>query len=120
MSRPFHPSGIDAGGHDAGLGVGGHVPRDDEVGRDLHPPGGEQPAALVDHVGLHERIADARALREQERERHRPADEHRVAAVEQRLDHAELVAHLGAAEHRRRTGAPTSSASSLESTSTSR
>ena len=40
------------------------------------------------------------ALREQERERHRAADEHRVAPVEQRVDHAELVAHLGAAEHR--------------------
>ena len=36
----------------------------------------------------------------EERERHRAADEDRVAAVEQRVDHAELVAHLGAAEHR--------------------
>ena len=39
------------------------------------------------------------ALREQERERHRAADRAPVAPVEQRVDHAELVAHLGAAEH---------------------
>ena len=55
--------------------------------------------ALVDHLGLHQRIADVDALREQERERHRSADQHLVAPVEQRIDHAELVAHLGAAEH---------------------
>ena len=36
----------------------------------------------------------------EERERHRAADEHGVAAVEQRVDHAELVADLRAAEHR--------------------
>ena len=73
---------------------------DHDVGRDLHPAGGEQARALVDHVGLHERVADGEPSREEERERHRAADEHRVAAVEQRVDHAELVADLGAAEHR--------------------
>ena len=48
--------------HGAGLGVGRHVLRDHEVGRDLDPAGVEQPRALVDHVGLHQRVADARAL----------------------------------------------------------
>ena len=38
------------------------------------------------------------ALREQEGEHHRPADQDRVAAPEERVDDAELVAHLRAAE----------------------
>ena len=55
---------------------------------------------VVDHVGLDERVADLAAPRDLERERHRAADQDRVAPVEERLDHAELVADLGAAEHR--------------------
>src|SRR5262249_1671946 len=47
---------------------------------------------------LHQRIADPRALREQEGEGHGPADEDAVAAVEQCVDHAELVADLRATE----------------------
>ena len=61
--------------------------------------GREQLAAVLDLIGLDERVADVRALRDEERERHRAADEELVAAFEQRVDHAELVAHLHAAEH---------------------
>ena len=75
--------------------------------------------AVLDPVRLHERVADAVALRGEEREGHGAADEDRVAPLEQRADHTELVAHLGAAEHGRRTGASGAS-SSAESTSTSR
>ena len=53
----------------------------------------------VDPVGLEQRVADRVALRGEERERHRAADEDRLALVEQRADDAELVADLGAAEH---------------------
>ena len=43
---------------------------------------------------------DPLALRGEEREAHRPADQHAVAALEQAPDQRQLVAHLAAAEHR--------------------
>ena len=39
------------------------------------------------------------ALRAQEREAHRAADQQRVGELEEALDHADLVGHLRAAEH---------------------
>ena len=51
-------------------------------------------------VGLHERRAHLDALRGQEREGHRAADQQRVHAVEQRVHHAQLVGDLRAAQDR--------------------
>ena len=119
MSRPFQPSGIDVARHVPRRGVGGHLLRDDDVGRDADAAGREQLRQCSTWSVLDERVADRVALRDEERERHRAADEQRVAAFEQRVDHAELVAHLHAAEHRRRTAARARRAAG-SSTSTSR
>jgi hypothetical protein len=40
------------------------------------------------------------ALRLEEREAHRAADQDRVGALEERLEHADLVRHLGPADDR--------------------
>ena len=107
-----------------GLGVGRPIScGDHDVGRDLRPrPVVEQAAARRRPVGL-ARASRRRAwpCASEERERHRAADEDRVAPVEQRVDDAELVAHLGAAEHgderalRRRRAAPSSTSTSRAS-----
>ena len=60
---------------------------------------GQQPPTCVDLIRLPQRVADRMALRGEEREAHRSADDELVDDFEQRLDHAELVADLGAAEH---------------------
>jgi hypothetical protein len=81
------------------LRVGGDLARDDDVGGNADAPTRQQLFAMSDAVFLDERVTDTEALRAQERERHRTADQQRVDAAEQRVDHAELVAHLDAAEH---------------------
>src|SRR5262245_44269201 len=60
---------------------------------------GQQPAAGLHLVLLAQRVADRLALRGQEGEAHATADDQRVHDSEERLDHAELVAHLRPAEH---------------------
>ena len=92
----------DATGADdaARLRVSRHLLGDHDVDRHAaRVPVSSSRRQSLDAVGLHERVADAVALRGEERERHRAADEDRVAPFEQRVDHAELVAHLRAAEH---------------------
>ena len=59
----------------------------------------EQPPAGVDLVALQQRVADAVALRGEEREAHAAADQQRVHLRQQRVDHGELVGDLGPAEH---------------------
>ena len=59
----------------------------------------ERAARTCRPVGLEQRVADRLALRGEEREAHRAADHDRVDDAEQRLDDAELVGDLGAAEH---------------------
>ena len=101
MSRPFQPSGIAPAAHDARLGVGGDRPARSRRRSGSAPARSRAGGGTRRPCRARTSESPTRdALREQERERHRPADEHRVAAVEQRVDHAELVAHLGAAEHR--------------------
>ena len=77
MSRPFQPSGIASTPHVRAASASAViVRRDDDVGRDRAIAGPcEQLAAVVDLVGLDERVADVCALRGEERERHRAADE---------------------------------------------
>ena len=86
---------------------------------DRSPPRVEQRAAGLDLVGLEQRAPIVVALGGEEREAHAAADDQRVGDLEQGLDHAELVAHLGAAEdgHER---ARCGSVRSGSSTSTSR
>ncbi len=55
--------------------------------------------ALVDLIALTQRVADGMTLRREEREAHASTDHERIDGVEQRVDHAELVGHLRAAEH---------------------
>ena len=59
----------------------------------------EHRAHLVHHVGFHLGVAHLVALGGQQGEAHRPADEHGVDLGQQGPDHAELVGHLGPAEH---------------------
>ena len=59
---------------------------------------GDEALHGLDLVGLEQRRADALAERGEEREAHAAADEEAVDRAEQVLDHAELVAHLGAAQ----------------------
>ena len=59
----------------------------------------EQPLAGVHLVGLEQRVADRVALGGEEREAHAAADDERVHHAEQGVDHADLVADLGPAEH---------------------
>ena len=82
-----------------GYRVGGERRRHDDVGRDEHPPRLEQPPAVVDPVGLGERRPHRVALGEQEGEAHGAADDDGVAPLQEGVDHAELVAHLRAAQH---------------------
>ena len=55
--------------------------------------------AQLDPLLLHERVAGLLALRPEEAEAHRAADQQRVGQVEEAVDQPDLVAHLGAAEH---------------------
>ena len=73
----------------------------DDVGRQVDRLAAlEQLAAGIDLIGLEQRVTDRCALRGEEREAHRAADDERVDDPEQRVDHSELVAHLRTAEHR--------------------
>ena len=94
-----------AGGHrDRRIGRG-DIGRGHDVDRQLDRDplrtgtlaGGEH---RVEPIGLHERAADLAAVGGQERERHRAADQKGVHAIEQRVDHPELVRHLRAAQDR--------------------
>ena len=77
-----------------------HVDRQDHA--DLALLGGrEDPLRVLDAIMLGEALADALALCEQERIGHpAPEDEH-VDLLEEVVDHANLVGHLGAAKDRR-------------------
>ena len=59
----------------------------------------EQPGAVVDLVGLEQRVADLVAQRGQEGEAHAAADQQLVDLGQQRVDDGQLVADLAAAEH---------------------
>ena len=56
------------------------------------------PARGLEALLLAQRVADVVALRLEEREAHRAADEDPVGAGQERLEHADLVGHLGAAD----------------------
>jgi hypothetical protein len=60
----------------------------------------EERATGVEHGRVDEAVADASSLGRQEAEAHGAPDEHLVGHLQQRLDHLQLVAHLGAAEYR--------------------
>ena len=97
MSRPFAPSGSRVP-YVATLAAG--VEPDDVVGQVDRLAGSPSSRRhVVDLVALAQRVADRVALRGEEREAHAAADDERVDDVEQGVDHAELVGHLGAAEH---------------------
>ncbi len=94
-----------AGGHrDRRIGrgdIGGGHDVDRQLDRDPLRAGalagGEHRA---EPIGLDERAADLAPVGGQERERHRAADQEGVDAIEQRVDHPELVRHLRAAQDR--------------------
>ena len=79
MSTPFHPSGIAHRIHVPRVRVGADRIGRDHVGGDHDLSGREQLATVFDLVGLYERVTDAPALRDEERERHRPADQELIA-----------------------------------------
>ena len=77
--------------------------RDHEVDRQPQPPAGcarllEHLAGELDPLLLDERVAGRDALGAEEAEAHRAADQDLVGGLEEALDDADLVAHLGAAE----------------------
>ena len=56
-------------------------------------------ARQLDALLLDQRVAGRLALRAEEAEAHRAADQQRVGRVEEAVDQRDLVGHLGAAEH---------------------
>ena len=60
----------------------------------------EQLARGLEVLVLAQRVADRVALGGEEREAHRAADEDRVGALQEGVEHADLVGHLGAADDR--------------------
>ena len=59
----------------------------------------ERPARQLHALLLHQRVAGRDALRAEEREAHRAADQQRVGGVEEAVDQRDLVGDLRAAEH---------------------
>ena len=99
MSRPFHPSGIASTATVRVCASAANASATTmSTGRTILPES-EQLAAGVDLLGLQQRVADAVALRGEEREAHPAADEQRVDLRQQRLDDGELVGDLRPAEH---------------------
>ena len=86
----------------AALGVGVEGPAEDEVDgqAQLLAAAREQLAGRVEVLVGTQRVADRVALDGQEREGHRAADEDRVGALQEGLEHPDLVGHLGAADDR--------------------
>ena len=73
----------------------------DDVGRHEDGRGtGEELPTGVELVDLEQRVAHRVALGGEKGEAHAPAHEKRVDPREQGADHAELVVHLGSAQHR--------------------
>ena len=70
----------------------------DEVGRQLQLLVAGDLARGLDALLLAERAADVVPGRLEEREAHRAADQDRVGALQERLEHADLVGHLRAAD----------------------
>src|SRR5919198_706424 len=84
----------------AALRVGSEAIPEHEVERkaQLGVAGVEQPARRIEVLLRTQRVADRVPLHGQEREGHRAADEDRVRPLEERLQHADLVRHLRAAD----------------------
>ena len=91
---------------DLAVGVGGEVVGQHHIGgqQELHALGGGLGLQLLRQlqlVLLHQALAHRQAPGLVEGEDHAAADQHLVALVDQRLEHADLAAHLGAAHDRR-------------------
>ena len=87
----------------APLGVGGEAVGEHEVdcgSRSLPLAVGERAPRRLDALLLAQRGADVVALGREEREAHRAADQDRVGVLEERVDDADLVGHLRAADDR--------------------
>ena len=113
MSRPIQPvRHLDAVEH-AVLGVGGERGRRSRgrpAARARRAPGRRprsqrRARACSTSSSLAQRVADRVALRAQEREAHRAADQQRVGELQEAVDDGDLVGHLGAAEDRDAAGA---------------
>src|SRR5699024_10324692 len=79
--------------------------RDDSVGREheahaLATGLPDDPAGVLQLVGLDEALAETDALGGQERVRHPPAKEHGLAPRQERAEHLELPRHLRTADNR--------------------
>ena len=103
MSRPIQPSGTSTPSSSRALGVGGEAvgraPGRWAASQPVRPAAGERAPRRLDVLGLAQRIADRVALRARGTEstsRRRSASCRR--ARRKRLDHADLVGHLGAAD----------------------
>ena len=102
MSRPFQPSGIASRRHVPRRRASAVISsRDDDVGRDRDPPGrrAARGSASTWSSSTSESPTEWPCATRNVNAIAPPISE-RVAALEQRVDHAELVAHLHAAEHR--------------------
>ena len=79
--------------------------RDDRIGREhqAHPLATrlvDDPAGVLQLIGLDQALAEADALRGQERVRHATAEQHGLAARQERAQHLELAGDLGPADDR--------------------
>ena len=105
MSRPCQPGGdVHPDGPDLARGavaaeLGARFEGDDVGRQEDGLARGQQRGAVGDPVLVDQRVADVVAGRGQEGEGHAPADHQGVDPVQQRLEDAELVGHLGPADH---------------------
>ncbi len=87
------------------LGLGRELAADHEVGRQRDARAarvgrlGQRRARVLDILGVAQRVAHPVPLGTEEREAHRAADDHDVGDLQEAVDHADLVGHLGAADH---------------------
>ena len=83
-----------------GVGVEGLAEHEVDGQTQLLAAAREELAGRVEVLVGTQRVADRVALHGQEREAHRAADEDGVGALQEGLEHADLVGHLGAADDR--------------------
>ena len=101
MSRPFHPSGIFSTGTVRVFASAENSSATTTSTGSTILPDSQQTTAVVDLVGLQQRVTHPEPLRRQEGEAHPATHQQRVDLRQQRLDDQQLVRHLRPAEHHR-------------------
>ena len=106
MSRPFQPVRDPIGrrpisrGASADISCAATTSTGSTIGTPRSAARVDDRPDLVEPVGLDQAVADRAPAGRDQRERHRAADQQRVDAIDERVDHGELVGDLRPAEDR--------------------